>query len=101
MTQEQLKEHFLQYAEYNLNSETILQAVGDGSICDNVNNEVVFFSCAFNSHSAALGIGKLFSSIPSKSSNVLPTAPLLLFLKFSIQPLFLIFFNSCIKLSLV
>ena len=38
MTQEQLKEQFLQYAEYNLNSETILQAVIE--LLDNISNEL-------------------------------------------------------------
>ena len=38
MTQEQLKEQFLQYAEYNLNNETILQAVIE--LLDNISNEL-------------------------------------------------------------
>ena len=38
MTQEQLKEQFLQYAEYNLNSKTILQAVIE--LLDNISNEL-------------------------------------------------------------
>ena len=38
MTQEQLKEQFLQYAEYNLNNDTILQAVNQ--LLDNISNEL-------------------------------------------------------------
>ena len=38
MTQEQLKEQFLQYAEYNLNNETILQAVTE--LLNNISNEL-------------------------------------------------------------
>lgn len=38
MTQEQLKEQFLQYAEYNLNSETVLQAVTE--LLDNISNNL-------------------------------------------------------------
>ena len=38
MTQEQLKEQFLQYAEYNLNNETILQAITE--LLDNISNEL-------------------------------------------------------------
>lgn len=38
MTQEQLKEQFLQYAKYNLNSETVLQAVAE--LLDNIANEL-------------------------------------------------------------
>lgn len=38
MTQEQLKEQFLQYAEFNLNNETILQAIGE--LLQNISNEL-------------------------------------------------------------
>ena len=38
MTQEQLKEQFLQYAEYNLNSETILKAVTE--LLNNISNDL-------------------------------------------------------------
>ena len=37
MTQEQLKEQFLQYAENNLNNETILEAIKE--LLDNIANE--------------------------------------------------------------
>lgn len=37
MTQEQLKEQFLQYAENNLNNETILQSIIE--LLDNISNE--------------------------------------------------------------
>lgn len=38
MTQEQLKEQFLQYAENNLNNITILQAITQ--LLDNISNEL-------------------------------------------------------------
>lgn len=38
MTQEQLKEQFLQYAEFNLNNETILQAIKE--LLQNISNEL-------------------------------------------------------------
>lgn len=38
MTQEQLKEQFLQYAEFNLNNETILQAIEE--LLRNISNEL-------------------------------------------------------------
>ena len=38
MTQEQFKEQFLKYAEYNLNDETILQAICD--LLDSISNEL-------------------------------------------------------------
>lgn len=38
MTQEQLKEQFLQYAENNLHNETILQAINQ--LLDNISNEL-------------------------------------------------------------
>jgi len=38
MTQEQLKEQFLEYAENNLNNETILQAIV--SLLDSISNEL-------------------------------------------------------------
>ena len=38
MTQEQLKEQFLQYADYNLNNETILQAITE--LLNNIANEL-------------------------------------------------------------
>ena len=38
MTQEQLKEQFLQYAEFNLNNETILKAIIE--LIDNIANEL-------------------------------------------------------------
>lgn len=38
MTQEQLKEQFLQYAEFNLDNETILKAIID--LLDNISNEL-------------------------------------------------------------
>lgn len=38
MTQEQLKEQFLQYAEFNLNNETILQAIEE--LLQNISNEL-------------------------------------------------------------
>lgn len=38
MTQEQLKEQFLQYAKYNLNNETILQAITE--LLNNISNEL-------------------------------------------------------------
>ena len=38
MNQEQLKEQFLQYAENNLNNETILQAIN--KLLDNISNEL-------------------------------------------------------------
>ena len=38
MSQEQLKEQFLQYAENNLNNETILQAISE--LLNNIANEL-------------------------------------------------------------
>lgn len=38
MTQEEFKEQFLKYAEYNLNNETILQAIV--SLLDSISNEL-------------------------------------------------------------
>ena len=38
MSQEQIKEQFLQYAEDNLNNETILQAINQ--LLDNISNEL-------------------------------------------------------------
>lgn len=38
MTQEQLKEQFLKYAEYNLNNESILQAISE--LLSNISNEL-------------------------------------------------------------
>lgn len=38
MTQEQLKEQFLQYAEDNLHNDTILSAICD--LLDNISNEL-------------------------------------------------------------
>ena len=38
MTQEQLKEQFLQYAENNLNNQTILEAIT--ILLDNISNEL-------------------------------------------------------------
>lgn len=38
MTQEQLKEQFLQYAKFNLNNETILQAIEE--LLQNISNEL-------------------------------------------------------------
>lgn len=38
MTQEQFKEQFLKYAEYNLNTETTLQAICD--LLDSISNEL-------------------------------------------------------------
>lgn len=38
MTQEQLKEQFLQYAKFNLNTETILQAIEE--LLQNISNEL-------------------------------------------------------------
>jgi hypothetical protein len=38
MTQERLKEQFLQYAENNLNNETILQAIQE--LLQNISNEL-------------------------------------------------------------
>ena len=38
MTQEQLKEQFLQYAENNLNNETILKAIQE--LLQNISNEL-------------------------------------------------------------
>lgn len=38
MTQEQLKEQFLQYAEDNLNNETILEAIIE--LLDSISNEL-------------------------------------------------------------
>lgn len=38
MTQEQLKQQFLQYAENNLNNETILQAISE--LLSNISNEL-------------------------------------------------------------
>jgi len=49
----------------------------ESSIWKRVVRDVVFARCVFSSHSAAFGIGKLFSLIPSKSSRVLPTPPTL------------------------
>ena len=48
--------------------------LGEGSGCTSeVNAELpIFFD--LSSHSFAFGIGKLFSSIPSRSSKVLPIA---------------------------
>jgi len=42
---------------------------------NSVVNEPDSIRCAFNSHSAAFGIGRLFSLIPSSSSSVLPMPP--------------------------
>lgn len=38
MTQEQLKDQFLQYAENNLQNDTILQAINE--LLDNISNEL-------------------------------------------------------------
>lgn len=38
MTQEQLQEQFLQYAEFNLDNDTILQAIIQ--LLDNISNEL-------------------------------------------------------------
>lgn len=38
MTQEEFKEHFLQYAEDNLNNDTILKAVSE--LLDSISNEL-------------------------------------------------------------
>lgn len=38
MTQEQLKQEFLNYAEYNLNNATILQAISE--LLSNISNEL-------------------------------------------------------------
>lgn len=38
MTQEQLKEQFLQYAKNNLNNDTILQAISE--LLNNISNEL-------------------------------------------------------------
>ena len=38
MTQEELKNNFLEYAEYNLNNETILQAISQ--LLENISNEL-------------------------------------------------------------
>ena len=40
MNQEQLKEQFLNYAEFNLNNETILQAITE--LLDNISNELYY-----------------------------------------------------------
>ena len=40
MNQEQLKEQFLNYAEFNLNNETILQAITE--LLDNIANELYY-----------------------------------------------------------
>lgn len=38
MTQEELKNNFLEYAEYNLNNETTLQAISQ--LLENISNEL-------------------------------------------------------------
>lgn len=38
MTQEELKEQFLQYAEYNLRNDTILEAIKE--LLNNISNEL-------------------------------------------------------------
>lgn len=40
MTQEQLKEQFLQYAEYNLHNDTILEAIAD--LLASIQNELYY-----------------------------------------------------------
>jgi hypothetical protein len=54
---------------------TSCNARGEGSVWKRVVSEVVAIRCAFSSHSAALGIGRIFSLISSRSSNVLPMPP--------------------------
>ena len=49
----------------------------------------------------ALGIGKLFSSIPSRSSRVLPTPPWLPWRLFLIQPRAVIFLSSAMRVVFV
>lgn len=50
MTQEQLKEQFLQYAENNLQNDTILQAISE--LLDNISNEL--FENGYNKESNTL-----------------------------------------------
>ena len=50
-------------------------ARGDGSMWNSVVRELDPIRCAFSSHSAAFGIGRLFSLIPSSCSSVLPMPP--------------------------
>lgn len=55
MTQEQYKEQFLQYAEDNLNNETILQAMDQ--LLDNIINE--FFENGYSNESNRLTTSQL------------------------------------------
>ena len=48
MTQEQLKEQFIQYAENNLNNETILKAIAE--LLQNISNELYENSYIYESN---------------------------------------------------
>ena len=48
MTQEQLKEQFIQYAENNLNNETILKAIAE--LLQNISNELYENSYVYESN---------------------------------------------------
>jgi len=50
-------------------------------------SEVEPIRCVLSSHSAAFGIGRLFSLMPSRSSRVFPTPPWLPSRLLSIQPI--------------
>jgi len=72
-------------------------ARGEGSIWNKVVRDEVFFRWHFSSHSAAFGIGKLFSLIPNISSRVLPTPPTLPGRAFLTHPISLTSFNFSIN----
>ena len=76
-------------------------ARGDGSIWKSVVSEVELRRCAFNSHSAAFGIGRLFSLMPSKSSSVLPMPPAFPLRAFGIKPIAEISFNFAMRAGFV
>src|SRR5207237_7005994 len=74
---------------------------GEGSIWKSVVKEPASALWHFSSHSAAFGIGRLFSSMPSKSSRVFPTPPWFPGRLFFIQPCALIFLSRLTKSSFV
>lgn len=48
MTQEELKNNFLEYAENNLNNETILQAISQ--LLENISNELYENGCIYEAN---------------------------------------------------
>lgn len=63
MNQEQLKEQFLQYAENNLNNETILKAIQE--LLQNISNELYENGYAYESNkitTAEINIREVFNN---------------------------------------